>query len=560
MGACSTFPQFPLTFRQASQAFLILYRKYRYKLQPQKKTLLSCSCAFVPAFKHEQTTTVVEVKTMMMLALRTTRSSVFRRMGLANRALSTSGTEYDVCVIGGGPGGYVAAIKAGQLGLKTVCVEGRGTLGGTCLNVGCIPSKSLLHSSHMYEHAKHSFADHGIEVAGEITVNLEKMMAAKSTSVAGLTKGIEGLFKKNKVDYVKGWGKISGPTSVAVNLNEGGTEDISAKNIIIATGSVVADLPPVPVDNDAQRIVDSTGALSLKKVPEKMVVVGGGVIGLELGSVYRRLGSEVHVVEFMPEICGGTVDKEINKMFQRTLKKQGMQFHLGKKVVASETVGDQVKLTIEPAEGGDAEEMVADVVLVSTGRRPATDDIGLENVGISTTRGMVDTDHALRTSVPSIWAIGDAIAGPMLAHKAEEEGVAVAETIAGKVGHVNYDAIPSVIYTHPELAFVGKTEEQLKAEGVEYNKGTFPMMANSRARTVLDADGMVKILADKKTDRILGVHILGSNAGEMIAEGVLGMEYGASSEDIARTCHAHPTLSEGFKEAAMATYDKPIHF
>eukprot|EP00750_Incisomonas_marina_P001702 INCI1157.2.p2 GENE.INCI1157.2~~INCI1157.2.p2 ORF type:complete len:502 (-),score=105.33 INCI1157.2:37-1542(-) len=498
----------------------------------------------------------------MTLSLRTARSSsasaLFRRLGLARRALSAS-PEYDVCVIGGGPGGYVASIKAGQLGLKTVCVEGRGALGGTCLNVGCIPSKSLLHSSHMYEHAKHNFEDHGIEVAGELTVNLEKMMAAKSESVKGLTNGIEGLFKKNKVDYVKGWGKISGPTSVVVNLNEGGTQEITAKNIVIATGSVVAELPPVPVDNDAQRIIDSTGALSLKKVPKKMVVVGGGVIGLELGSVYRRLGSEVHVVEFMPEICGGTVDKEINKIFHRTLKKQGMKFHLSKKVVASELVGDQVKLTIEPAEGGDAEEMVADVVLVSTGRRPATDDIGLENVGIVPTRGVIDTD-SFRTNVPSIWAIGDAIAGPMLAHKAEEEGLAVAESIAGKVGHVNYDAIPSVIYTHPELAFVGKTEEQLKAEGVEYNKGTFPMMANSRARTVLDADGMVKILADKKTDRILGVHILASNAGEMIAEGVLGMEYGASSEDIARTCHAHPTLSEGFKEAAMATYDKPIHF
>ena len=448
--------------------------------------------------------------------------------------------------------------RAGQLGLKTACIEDRGVLGGTCLNVGCIPSKSLLHSSHLYEEATHKFADHGI-IVDNVSVDFEKMMDTKSKSVDGLTKGIEGLFKKNKVDYVQGWGKIAGPNGVDVSLNDGGAQSIQAKNIIVATGSVVAELPPVPVDNEKQLIVDSTGALSLKKVPEKMVVIGGGVIGLELGSVYRRLGAEVHVVEFMPEICGGVVDKEINKAFHRTLKKQGMKFHLGKKVVASEVTGDQVKLTVEPAEGGDGEEMVADVVLVSTGRRPATDDIGLETVGISTTRGMIDTDATLRTSVPSIWAIGDAIDGPMLAHKAEEEGIAVVETIAGSHGHVNYDAIPSVIYTHPELAFVGKTEQELKEEGVSYNKGTFTMMANSRARTVLDTDGMVKILADKKTDRILGIHILGSNAGEMIAEGVLGMEYGASSEDIARTCHAHPTLSEGFKEAAMATYDKPIH-
>ena len=498
---------------------------------------------------------------MLTLVSRASRATMLRRAApsLAMRALA-AGTQYDVCIIGGGPGGYVAAIKAAQLGLKTVCVEGRGALGGTCLNVGCIPSKSLLHSSHLYEHAKHGFAEHGIEVSG-IAVNLEKMMAAKSNSVSGLTKGIEGLFKKNKVDYVKGWGKISGPNSVDVSLVEGGTESIASKNIVIATGSEVAKLPPVPVDNDAQLIVDSTGALSLKKVPEKLVVVGGGVIGLELGSVYRRLGSEVHVVEFMPEICGGLVDKEVNKAFQRTLAKQGMKFHLGKKVVASEIIGGgkQVKLTVEPAEGGAAEEMVADVVLVSTGRRPNTANIGLETVGVKTTRGVVDTDHHLRTNVPSIWAIGDAIAGPMLAHKAEEEGVAVAETIAGKVGHVNYDAIPSVIYTHPELASVGKTEEQLVKEGIAFKKGVFNMMANSRARTVLDTDGMVKILADKDTDRILGIHILGANAGEMIAEGVLGMEYGASSEDIARTCHAHPTLSEAFKEAAMATYDKAIH-
>mmetsp|Transcript_25181 Transcript_25181/g.37049 ORF Transcript_25181/g.37049 Transcript_25181/m.37049 type:complete len:497 (-) Transcript_25181:64-1554(-) len=495
----------------------------------------------------------------MMLVGRA-RASVIRRTitPTVARAFSGSAPEYDVCVIGGGPGGYVAAIKAGQLGLKTVCVEGRGSLGGTCLNVGCIPSKSLLHSSHLYEEATHKFADHGI-IVDNVSVDFEKMMDAKSKSVDGLTKGIEGLFKKNKVDYVQGWGKIAGPNGVDVSLNDGGAQSIQAKNIIVATGSVVAELPPVPVDNEKQLIVDSTGALSLKKVPEKMVVIGGGVIGLELGSVYRRLGAEVHVVEFMPEICGGVVDKEINKAFHRTLKKQGMKFHLGKKVVASEVTGDQVKLTVEPAEGGDGEEMVADVVLVSTGRRPATDDIGLETVGISTTRGMIDTDATLRTSVPSIWAIGDAIDGPMLAHKAEEEGIAVVETIAGSHGHVNYDAIPSVIYTHPELAFVGKTEQELKEEGVSYNKGTFTMMANSRARTVLDTDGMVKILADKKTDRILGIHILGSNAGEMIAEGVLGMEYGASSEDIARTCHAHPTLSEGFKEAAMATYDKPIH-
>jgi dihydrolipoamide dehydrogenase len=462
-------------------------------------------------------------------------------------------------VVGGGPGGYVAAIKASQLGLKTACIESRGSLGGTCLNVGCIPSKALLHSTHMFYHANKDFKAHGIEVAGDITMNVEKMQKNKAKSVSALTGGIEFLFKKYKVDYIKGFGKLGGPTTVNVDLNEGGTQAVEGKNIILAVGSEVTPLPPVPVDNAGGKIVDSTGALEISKIPEKMVVVGGGVIGLEMGSVWSRLGTEVTVVEFMGSIAGA-MDKETATAFQKILKKQGMKFMLNTKVVKSEVTDTGVKLTTEPAAGGEATEIDCDIALVSTGRRPFTSGIGLETLGIETDKlGRIKVDDHFKTAIPSIMAIGDAIDGPMLAHKAEEEGIACVENIAGFAGHVNYDVIPGVIYTYPEVATVGLTEEQLKESGTAYNKGVFPFSANSRARAIGDYEGQVKILADKETDRILGMHIIGSNAGEMVSEGVLAMEYGASSEDIARTCHAHPTLSEALKEACMATYDKPIH-
>ena len=467
--------------------------------------------------------------------------------------------KYDVVVVGGGPGGYVAAIKASQLGLKTACIESRGTLGGTCLNVGCIPSKALLHSSHMFEHANKDFAHHGISINGTISVDITKMMENKKKSVASLTGGIEYLFKKYKVDYVKGFGKLAGPQSVNVALNAGGSQVVEGKHIILAVGSEVTPLPPVPVDNKLKKIVDSTGALDLEVIPKKMVVIGGGVIGLEMGSVWQRLGTQVTVVEFLDTITP-TLDKETSTNFLKILKKQGLKFMLSTKVTKSEVVGDGVKLTLEPAAGGAASLLDADVVLVSTGRRPFTKNIGLEALNIATDKaGRIQVNEHFQTAVPSIYAIGDAIDGPMLAHKAEEEGIACVENIAGFAGHVNYDCIPGVIYTHPEVATVGQTEEQLKTAGVAYNKGVFPFSANSRARTTGDFEGMVKVLADKETDRILGMHIIGPNAGEMISEGVLAMEYGASSEDIARTCHAHPTLSEALKEACMATYDKPIH-
>ncbi|KAL7551987.1 hypothetical protein ACHAWF_017292 [Thalassiosira exigua] len=469
--------------------------------------------------------------------------------------------QYDVVVVGGGPGGYVAAIKAGQMGLKTACVEMRGTLGGTCLNVGCIPSKALLASSHHYHDAKHHFADHGINV-GEVSMDVGKMLEAKAATVKGLTGGIEHLLKKHKVDYFKGKGTLTGPNGVGVALNDGGSENLDAKHVILATGSEVTPLPPVPVDNAGGKIVDSTGALDISSIPASMAVVGGGVIGLEMGSVWSRLGAKVTVIEFMDRLCPA-MDQELTKKFQTTLKKQGFKFKLKTKVVKSEVAGDGVAITTEPAKGGDQTTENYDVVLVATGRRPYTDGLGLENLGIQTDRlGRIEVDSHFRTAVPSIYAIGDCIDGPMLAHKAEEEGIAAVETIAGYAGHVNYDAIPGVIYTFPEVASVGKTEEELKEAKVEFNKGTFPFAANSRARANAtgNSEGFVKILADKSTDKILGVHIMGPNAGEMIAEGVLGMEYGASSEDVARTCHAHPTLSEAFKEACMDAYDKPIHF
>jgi dihydrolipoamide dehydrogenase len=443
--------------------------------------------------------------------------------------------------------------------MKTACIESRGSLGGTCLNVGCIPSKALLHSSHLFHEFAHDSARHGIVIDGSVSMDVGKMLANKAKSVKALTGGIEFLFKKYKVDYIKGFGKLSGANSVAVDLNDGGNQSVDAKNIILAVGSEVTPLPPVPVDNAGGKIVDSTGALEISKIPEHLVVVGGGVIGLEMGSVWARLGSKVTVVEFLGGICGN-MDKETANAFQKILKKQGMTFQMNTKVTSSEVTDSGVKLTTEPAAGGEVSTLEADVVLVSTGRRPFTKNIGLEALGIGTDKmGRIEVNDHFQTAVPSVYAIGDAIDGPMLAHKAEEEGIACVENLAGFAGHVNYDVIPGVIYTHPEVATVGQTEEQLKDAGVSYNKGVFPFSANSRARATGDYEGQVKILADKETDRILGMHIIGSNAGEMISEGVLAMEYGASSEDIARTCHAHPTLSEALKEACMSTYDKPIH-
>jgi dihydrolipoamide dehydrogenase len=454
----------------------------------------------------------------------------------------------------------VASIKAGQMGLKTACIESRGSLGGTCLNVGCIPSKALLQSSHHYHDAKTHFADHGISFGGEVTMDVGKMMDSKAKAVVGLTGGIEYLLKKYGVDYFKGKGTITGPNAVNIALNDGGSESLDTKNILIATGSEVTPLPPVPVDNAGGKIVDSTGALDISKVPEKMAVVGGGVIGLEMGSVWSRLGSKVTVIEFMDGLCP-SMDKETTKKFQTTLKKQGFKFQLNTKVTKSEIQDDGVLITTEASKGGKEKEEKYDVVLVATGRRPYTEGLGLEELGIQKDKlGRIVVDEHFKTAVPSIYAIGDCIDGPMLAHKAEEEGIAAIETIAGFAGHVNYDAIPGVIYTYPEVASVGKTEEELVAAGIEFNKGSFPFSANSRARANGSSEGFVKVLADKTTDKILGCHIIGPNAGEMIAEAVIAIEYGASSEDLARTCHAHPTLSEAFKEACMDTYDKPIHF
>mmetsp|Transcript_29336 Transcript_29336/g.67359 ORF Transcript_29336/g.67359 Transcript_29336/m.67359 type:complete len:447 (+) Transcript_29336:1200-2540(+) len=446
------------------------------------------------------------------------------------------------------------------MGLKAACVEMRGTLGGTCLNVGCIPSKALLQSSHHFHDMKHNFAKHGIKVSGEVTMDVSQMLDAKAKTVTGLTGGIEHLLKKYKVDYFKGKGTLSSANEVSVALNDGGSEMLNTKNVLVATGSEVTPLPPVPVDNAGGKIVDSTGALEISSIPKKMAVIGGGVIGLEMGSVWSRLGSQVTVIEFMDRLCPA-MDTELTKKFQTTLKKQGFKFKLKTKVTKSEVTPDGVILTTEKSAGGGEKTDTFDVVLVATGRRPYTDGLGLDSLGISTDRlGRIEVDEHFRTVVPSVYAIGDCIDGPMLAHKAEEEGIAAVETIAGLAGHCNYDAIPGVIYTYPEVASVGKTEEELKDAGTQFNKGTFPFAANSRARANGDTEGFVKVLADKETDKILGVHIMGPNAGEMIAEGVLGMEYGASSEDIARTCHAHPTLSEAFKEACMDTYDKPIHF
>ncbi len=464
---------------------------------------------------------------------------------------------YDVVVIGSGPGGYVCAIKAAQLGLKVAVVEKRETFGGTCLNIGCIPSKALLHASELFAEAGHSFDTLGVEVAPKL--NLAKMMAHKDATVSANVSGVAFLFKKNKIDTFRGTGRIVAAGKVSVTGDDGKAQEVEGRNIVIATGSEVAGIPGVAVDIDEKVIVSSTGALTLAKVPERLIVVGGGVIGLELGSVWARLGAKVTVVEFLDTILGG-MDGEVSKQFQRMLAKQGFEFKLGFKVTAVAKGNKGASVTFEPVKGGDPETIDADVVLVATGRRAYADGLGLKEAGVETDeRGRVRTDAHLQTNVPGIWAIGDAIAGPMLAHKAEDEGVAVAERIVGQAGHVNYDVIPSVVYTSPEVASVGKTEEELKKAGVDYKAGKFPFTANGRARAMLHTDGFVKILADKKSDKVLGVHIVCFRAGEMIHEAAVLMEFGGSSEDLARTCHAHPTMSEAVKEAALATFFKPIH-
>jgi dihydrolipoamide dehydrogenase len=465
---------------------------------------------------------------------------------------------YDVVVIGSGPGGYVCAIKAAQLGLKVAVVEKRETFGGTCLNIGCIPSKALLHASEIFAEAGHSFDQLGVEL-GKPKLNLTKMMAHKDATVTSNVNGVAFLFKKNKIDALRGTGKVLAAGKISVTGEDGKAEEIEAKNIVIATGSDVAGIPGVKLAFDEKVIVSSTGALELAKVPATMVVVGGGVIGLELGSVWARLGSKVTVVEYLDTILGG-MDGEVAKQLQRSLTKQGLEFKLGSKVTAVSRAKKGASVTFEPVKGGGAETIDADVVLVATGRAPFADGLGLAEAGVALDeRGRVKVDAHLRTNVEGIYAIGDVIAGPMLAHKAEDEGVAVAEIIAGQAGHVNYDVIPSVVYTSPEVASVGKTEEELKKAGVAYKSGKFPFTANGRARAMLHTDGFVKILADQKTDRVLGVHIVGFGAGEMIHEAAVLMEFGGSSEDLARTCHAHPTMSEAVKEAALGTFAKSIH-
>ena len=464
--------------------------------------------------------------------------------------------SYDLVVIGTGPGGYVCAIRAAQLGLKTAVVEKRATHGGTCLNVGCIPSKALLHASEAFDEANHHFADLGIEVSG-VKLDLKKMMSFKSEGVAGNTKGVEFLLKKNKVDTYQGTGRIAGAGRVEVVSEDGGNRMLETKNIVIATGSDVAKLRGVEIDE--QVVVSSTGALELDRVPKKLLVIGAGVIGLELGSVWRRLGAEVTVVEYLDRVLPG-MDGEVGKQFQRILTKQGLAFKLSTKVTGVEVDKKGAKVTVEPAAGGASETLEADVVLVAIGRVPYTQGLGLETVGVQVDdKGRIQTDEHFATNVTGIYAIGDVIAGPMLAHKAEDEGVAVAEILAGQSGHVNYAVIPNVVYTFPEVASVGKTEEELKKDGISYNAGKFPFTANGRAKANGTTDGFVKVLADAASDRVLGVHIVGADAGNLIAEVAVAMEFGASSEDIARTCHAHPTLTEAVKEAALAVAKRAIH-
>jgi dihydrolipoamide dehydrogenase len=455
--------------------------------------------------------------------------------------------SYDVVIIGAGPGGYNCATRCGQLGLKTAIIEKGPTLGGTCLNVGCIPSKAMLHASEYYEAAQEDFAGLGIEVTG-LKLNLDRMLAQKAEAVKGLTDGVAYIMKKNKVTVYKGAGRIAGPGKVIVKTDKGDVE-LEAKNIVIATGSEPASLPGVEIDEE--RVVSSTGALSLKSVPKNLILIGAGIIGLELGSVWRRLGAQVTVVEYLDRILPGA-DGEIAKQAQRLFQKQGMTFKLGMKVTGVEKLKTKLKLTMEPAAGGASETIEGDVVLVAIGRKPFTQGLGLESVGIMPDkRGVIANEH-YQTSAPGVWVIGDVTTGPMLAHKAEDEAVACAELIAGKAGHVNYDIIPGVVYTKPEIAWVGKTEEELKAAGIPYKAGKFPFQANSRARTNHQTDGFVKILAHAETDQVLGAHLMGVGVGEMIGEVCVAMEFGASSEDIARTCHAHPTLTEAVRQAAMA--------
>ena len=465
--------------------------------------------------------------------------------------------SFDLIVIGTGPGGYVAAIRAAQLGMKVAAVEKRATFGGTCLNVGCIPSKALLQSSHLFEQAGHDLGVHGI-VLGPPKLDFAQLMKRKGEVVDATTKGVAFLFRKNKITAFQGTGRIEKAGSVVVLGDDGAVKDtLAAKNILIASGSEVTPLPGVAVDE--KKIVSSTGALELAEVPKHLVVVGAGIIGLELGSVWRRLGSEVTVVEFLDRITPG-VDDEITKQFQRSLTKQGLKFKLSSKVTKAETTDSGVTLTVEPAKGGAAETLQADIVLVSIGRRPLVEGLGLDKVGVKLTAyGRIAVDAHLQTSVPGIYAIGDVIDGPMLAHKASEDGIACVETIAGQKGHVDWDLVPSVIYTQPEVAWVGKTEEQLKAAGVAYKVGKYPFTADPRSRANAATEGFVKVLADKATDKVLGVHIIGAEAGTMIAESVMAMEFSASAEDIGRVCHAHPTVNEATKEAALAAWDKPIH-
>lgn len=464
--------------------------------------------------------------------------------------------EFDLVVIGGGPGGYVAAIRAAQLGMKVACVEKRPALGGTCLNVGCIPSKALLEFSHHYSDAKNYFQDYGIDVSTP-KVNLKKMMSQKDEIMKGLTGGIVALFKKNKVTHLNGLGTVLNAGEVAIHYEKNKADKIKVKKILIATGSEVTSIPGIEIDE--KRIVSSTGALSLAEIPKKMILIGGGVIGLELGSVWSRLGAEVEVIEFMDSICP-TMDKEISRNFKRSLEKQGLKFKLSTKVISAKASAKKVDLEIEPKDGGKKEKLSADIVLVAVGRKPYTESLGISEIGVRTNdRGFIEVDEKFETSVAGIYAIGDVIPGPMLAHKAEDEGVVCVEMMAGQSGHIDYNLIPSVVYTYPEIASVGLTEEQLKVQGVEYNVGKFSMMANSRARATLSSEGLVKILACKKTDKVLGCHILSREAGNLIHEVVTVMEFGGSAEDIARTCHAHPTLNEAIKEAALAVDKRPIH-
>ncbi|XP_059171813.1 dihydrolipoyl dehydrogenase, mitochondrial-like [Physella acuta] len=471
-----------------------------------------------------------------------------------------SGGDTDLVVIGSGPGGYVAAIKASQLGLKTVCVEKNETLGGTCLNVGCIPSKSLLNNSHLYHMAHHNdLTNRGIEFTG-LKLNLDKMMEQKRNAVKALTGGIAHLFKKNSVTHLQGYGRITGPNEVTVTKSDGSQEKVSTKNILVAVGSEVTPFPGIEVDE--KKIVTSTGALSLDKVPENLILIGAGVIGVELGSVWQRLGANVTCVEFLGHVGGMGIDMEVSRNFQRSLAKQGIKFKLSTKVISAAKSGDKVTVSVEGVKDGKKEELQCDTLLVCIGRRPFTKDVGFESVGIQLDKqGRIPVNSRFQTSVPSIYAIGDCVQGPMLAHKAEDEGIVCVEGICGGAVHIDYNCVPSVIYTHPEVAWVGKNEEQLKEEGVEYKVGSFPLAANSRAKCNNDTDGFIKVLSDKKTDRLLGAHIVASCAGELINEAALALEYGASCEDIARVCHAHPTVSEAFREANLAAYfGKPINF